>query len=164
MRVPSERDVCTGDRESIGYRLNTFIGPLSQRSTSFIRIFQQRSLINSPSVAESITGFREAGDIRSYHPEAKARLVQFYENLFELPDSMGICKYPFGQFGYWHDRPKDMEKMWNYLTKALYYATGEKFTKNELMKIGERAYQIERAVIVLRGIRRKGRYAQLEMP
>ncbi len=139
-------------RSAIGSMLASALSP---RGSHHLSGFPTTELFNSPSVATRISGFREAGDIRSYHPEAKARLVQFYENLFELPDSMGICKYPFGHFGYWHDRPKDMEKMWNYLTKALYYATGEKFTKNELMKIGERAYQIERAVIVLRGIRRK---------
>ena len=139
-------------RSAIGSMLSSALSP---RGSHHLSGLPTTELLNSPSVAAHITGFKEAGNIRSYHPEAKARLVQFYENLFELPDSMGICKYPFGHFGYWHDKPKDIEKMWNYLTKALYYATGEKFTKKELMKIGERAYQIERAVIVLRGIRRK---------
>jgi len=132
-------------RSAIGSMLSSALSP---RGSHHLSGLPTTELLNSPSVAARITGFKEAGDIHSYHPEAKARLVQFYENLFELPDSMGICKYPFGHFGYWHDRPKDIEKMWNYLTKAIYYATGE-------MKIGERAYQIERAVIVMRGIRRK---------
>ncbi|MBW2552808.1 MAG: aldehyde ferredoxin oxidoreductase family protein [Deltaproteobacteria bacterium] len=140
------------NRSAIGSMLSSALSP---RGSHHLSGLPTTELLNSPSVAARVTGFKEAGDIRSYHPEAKARLVQFYENLFELPDSMGICKYPFGHFGFWHDRPKDIEKMWNYLSKALYYATGEKFTKNELMEIGERAYQIERAVIVLRGIRRK---------
>ena len=117
--------------------------------------YQQLNGLTAPQLPHHITGFKEAGDSFSYHPEAKARLVQYYENLFELADSLGICKYPFGHYGFWHDSPKDLEKMWNYLTKALYYATGTKFTKNDLMAIGERAYQIERAAITLRGIRRK---------
>ena len=45
--------------------------------------------------------------------------------------------------------------MWNYFIKSLYYATGINYTKEELMEIGERAYQIERAVIVMRGIKRE---------
>jgi aldehyde:ferredoxin oxidoreductase len=102
-----------------------------------------------------VTGFEEAGDIRSYHPEAKAKLVKFYEDLFEIPDSLGICKFQFGHLGWWHDTPEDIEKMFDYLTKGIYYATGYKFTKDELLEIGDRAYQIERAVITMRGCRRK---------
>jgi len=139
-------------RSAIGSMLSSALSP---RGSHHLSGLPTTEWINSQSVAVRVTGFKEAGDIRSYHPEAKARLVHFYENLFELPDSLGICKFPFGHFGYWHDRPKDMEKMWDYLTKALYYATGTKFTKNELMDIGERAYQIERAAIVMRGIRRE---------
>jgi aldehyde:ferredoxin oxidoreductase len=111
--------------------------------------------MQSPAVARHITGYKEAADPLSYHPEAKARLVEFYENFFELPDALGICKYSFGHFGYWHDRPQDMERMWQYLTKALHYATGIRFTRDDLLVIGKRAYQIERAVIVLRGITRE---------
>ena len=139
-------------RSAIGSMLQFALSP---RGAHHLSGLPTAEWINIPAVATYITGFKEAGDIRSYHPEAKARLVHFYENLFELPDSLGICKFPFGHFGYWHDQPRDMEKMWDYLTKALYYATGTKFTKNELMEIGERAYQIERAAIVMRGIRRE---------
>ncbi len=64
--------------------------------------------------------------------EGIARLVQFYENLFELPDSLGIRKFNFGHLGFWHDRPEDIEKMWDYLTKALLYATGTSFTKGTI--------------------------------
>ena len=140
------------NRSAIGSMLSSALSP---RGAHHLSGLPTTEWLNSPSVATRITGFKEAGDSFSYHPEAKARLVQYYENLFELSDSLGICKYPFGHFGFWHDTPKDFEKMWNYLTKALYYATGTKFTKNDLMEIGERAYQIERATIVLRGIRRK---------
>jgi aldehyde:ferredoxin oxidoreductase len=139
-------------RSAIGAMLSSALSP---RGSHHLSGLPTTEWLNSPSVAAYVTGFKQAGDIRSYHPEAKARLVHFYENLFELPDSMGICKFPFGHFGYWHDRPKDIEKMWKYLTRALYYATGARFTKDALMEIGERAYQIERAVIVMRGIRRK---------
>jgi len=139
-------------RSAIGAMLSLALSP---RGAHQLTGLPTAEWMESPSVARYITGFKEAGDLLSYHPEAKARLVQFYENFFELPDSLGICKFPFGNFGYWHDRPKDLEKMWSYLTKALYYVTGIKFTKEKLLEIGERAYQIERAAIVMRGITRE---------
>lgn len=139
-------------RSTIGSMLQFAVSP---RGSHHLSGLPTAEWVNIPEVAIHITGIEEAGDIRSYHPEGKAKLVQFYENLFELPDSLGICKFNFGHLGYWHDRPEDIEKMWDYLIKAIKYISGEDFTKEELLEIGERAYQIERAVIALRGIRRE---------
>jgi aldehyde:ferredoxin oxidoreductase len=139
-------------RSTIGSMLQFALSP---RGAHHLTGLPTAEWINMPAVAVYTTGFEEAGDIRSYHPEAKARLVQFYENLFELPDSVGTCKFAYGHTGFWHDRPEDLDKMFNYFTQGLYYATGINYTKDELMEIGERAYQIERAVIVMRGITRE---------
>jgi aldehyde:ferredoxin oxidoreductase len=139
-------------RSTIGSMLSFALSP---RGSHHLSGLPTAEWVNIPAIAVYTTGFEEAGDTRSYHPKAKARLVQFYENFFELPDSLGICKFNFGHLGYWHDKPEDMDKMWDYLTKALYYATGTQFTKDELLEIGERAYQIERATIVMRGIKRE---------
>ena len=139
-------------RATIGAMLQFALSP---RGSHHLSGLPTAEWVNIPAVAVHTTGFEEAGDPRSYHPEAKARLVQFYENLFEIPDSLGICKFNFGHLGYWHDKPEDMEKMWDYLTQGIYYATGTKFSKEELLEIGERAYQIERATIVMRGIKRE---------
>lgn len=100
-------------------------------------------------------GYPEAGELLSYHPMAKARLVQYYENEFFIPDSLGICKFPYGHVPFWHDTPEKLEYMYDMLTKALYYATGITYTKEDLFRVGEKAYQIERATIAMRGIRRK---------
>jgi aldehyde:ferredoxin oxidoreductase len=139
-------------RSTIGSMLQFAVSP---RGSHHLSGLPTAEWVNIPEVAVHITGFEESGDIRSYHPEGKAKLVQFYENLFELPDSLGICKFNFGHLGYWHDSAADMEKMWDYLSKAIEYATGTKFSKENLLEIGERAYQIERAVIALRGIKRE---------
>jgi len=139
-------------RSTIGAMLQFAVSP---RGSHHLSGLPTAEWVNIPAVAVHVTGFKEAGDPRSYHPEAKAKLVQFYENLFEIPDSLGICKFNFGHLGYWHDRPEDVDKMFDYLTQAVYYATGKKFTKEEMLEIGERAYQIERATIVMRGIRRE---------
>jgi aldehyde:ferredoxin oxidoreductase len=138
-------------RAAVGAMLSMALSPRGAHQLSGLPTAEW---MQGSAVARHITGFKEAADPLSYHPEAKARLVEFYENFFELPDALGICKYSFGHFGYWHDRPQDMERMWQYLTKALHYATGTRFTRDDLLAIGERAYQIERSVIVLRGITR----------
>ena len=131
-------------RSTIGSMLSFALSP---RGAHHLSGLPTAEWVNMPSIAVYTTGFEEAGDIRSYHPEAKARLVQYYENLFELPDSVGTCKFPYGHAGFWHDSPEAMDKMWNYFAQGLYYATGINYTKEELMEIGERAYQIERAVL-----------------
>ena len=153
-RVFHQKGMCaTGveTRSGIGSMLQFAVSP---RGSHHLTGVPTAEWVNIPEVALHVTGFKEAAEPLSYHPEAKARVVQFYENLFEISDTLGICKFNFGHLGYWHDRPEDIEKMFDYLTKALYYATGTKFTKEELLEIGERAYQIERAVIVMRGITR----------
>lgn len=138
-------------RSAIGAMLSFGLSP---RGSHHLSGLPTAEWVNNPAISVHITGYEEAGDLLSYHPIAKSRLVRFYENLFELPDSMGICKFNFGHLGYWHDKPEHLELMWDYLTKALYYATGIEYTEEELMKIAERAYQIERAVIVLRGCKK----------
>jgi aldehyde:ferredoxin oxidoreductase len=110
---------------------------------------------NNPDIAEWMTGYREGGEFLSYHPEAKAKLVEYSENIYEIVDSLGICKLTYGHTPLWHDRGEDMGKLYQHLIKGLAYATGIEYTKEDLFKIGEKAYQIERATIALRGIRRK---------
>ncbi len=139
-------------RSTIGTMLQFAVSP---RGAHHLTGIPTAEWVNVPALALHTGGFEEAGDIRSYHPEAKARLVRYYENLFELPDSMGTCKFPWGHTGFWHDSPEDLEKMWDYFVQGLYLATGLTYSKEELMEIGERAYQIERAVVVMRGIQRK---------
>ena len=110
---------------------------------------------NNPDIAEWMTGYREGGEFLSYHPQAKAKLVEYSENVYEIVDSLGICKLTYGHTPLWHDRGEDMEKLYEYLVKGLAYATGIEYSKEDLFKIGEKAYQIERATIVLRGIKRE---------
>lgn len=100
-------------------------------------------------------GYKEAGELLSYHPMAKAKLVQYYENEFFIPDSLGICKFPYGHTPFWHDTPEKLEYMYEMIAKTLFYATGIKYTKEDLFKTGEKAYQIERSTIAMRGMRRK---------
>jgi aldehyde:ferredoxin oxidoreductase len=139
-------------RSAIGAMLSFALSP---RGSHHLSGLPTAEWVGIPPIAVHITGYKEAGDIRSYNPIAKAKLVQFYENFFYLSDSLGLCKFNFGHLGYWHDTPEQLEYMFDSVCKAIYYASGIKYTKEDLFKIFEKAYQISRSTIAMRGIRRK---------
>lgn len=142
-------------RATIGAMLSHALAP---RGSHHLSGLPTAEWVNIPEISKHVTGYLEAGELLSYHPQAKSILVKFYEDLFEVVDSLGLCKFNFGHLAYWHNTVEDLDKMWEYLTKAIYYATGIEYTKDDLMTIGDRAYQIERAAVVMRGIRRKDDY------
>ena len=139
-------------RSTIGAMLSFAVSP---RGAHHLSGLPTAEWVNVPPIAVHIAGYKEAGDIRSYHPKGKANLVQYYENMFFMSDSLGICKFNYGHLGFWHDDPKQLESMYDRMLKAIYYASGIQYTKKEIWKIFEKAYQIERATIALRGLRRK---------
>lgn len=145
--------VATGveTRSTIGAMLSFAI---SNRGSHHLSGLPTAEWVNNPSVAIYVAGYEEAGDIQSYHPEAKSNLVRYYENLFELPDSLGICKFTYGHAGFWHDSVENMDKFWEYLVKGTSYATGIEYTKKDFEEIAERSWQMERALIAMRGMRR----------
>ncbi len=87
-----------------------------------------------------------SNDYTSY--ERKSRMVWWQEILYSVVDSLGLCKFQT-VFCAVH-APKFEE--W---TNLIYYATGMKFSKEELMTIGERSYTIERMFNVREGFSRK---------
>lgn len=139
-------------RSTIGSMLQFAV---SARGSHHLNGLPTAEWVNVPAMSVHVSGHKEAGDIRSYHPEGKAKLVQYYENLFFMSDSLGICKFNFGHLGYWHDKPENLEYMYNMVLKSIYYASGIKYTKEELFKIFEKSNQIERSTIAMRGIRRQ---------
>lgn len=139
-------------RSTIGAMLQFAVSP---RGAHHLTGLPTAEWVNYPPIAIHIAGYKEAGDIRSYHPQAKANLVRYYENMFFMSDSLGICKFTYGHLGFWHDDPKQFENMYDRVLKAIYYASGIRYTKEELFAIFEKAYQIERATISLRGMRRE---------
>lgn len=139
-------------RSTIGSMLQFAVSP---RGSHHLNGLPTAEWVNIPAMGEHVTGHKEAGDIRSYHPKGKAKLVQYYENLFFMSDSLGVCKFNFGHLGYFHDKPENLEYMYDMVLKGIYYASGIKYTKEELFTIFEKSNQIERATIAMRGIRRK---------
>ncbi len=112
--------------------------------------------VNIPPLAIHCSGgYKEAGELLNYHPKGKANIVKYYEDLFTIVDSLGICKFTYGHLPLWHDTVDNLELMWKLLIQALNAATGLDYTKEDLLKAAEKSYQIERATIVMRGMRRK---------
>ncbi len=138
-------------RSTIGAMLSFSI---SNRGSHHLSGLPTAEWVNNPPVAIHVAGFAEAGELLSYHPEAKSNLVRYYENLFQMSDSLGLCKFCYGHAGFWHDTPENIEKMWDYLITGLNAATGLDYTRQDLDEIAERSWQIERAIIAMRGLRR----------
>ncbi len=95
---------------------------------------------------EEIYGGPVSSDYTSY--EGKSRMVWWQELLYAVVDSLGLCKFQT-VFCAVH-APKFEE--W---TNLIDYAAGMKFSKGELMTVGERIYTIERLFNIREGFSRR---------
>ena len=139
-------------RSAMGTALSFCLSPRGSHHLSGIPTAEYAP---NPEVAERLCGYKEGADIMSYHPQAKAKLVNYYENLFIVIDSLGICKFPYGHFPFWHGSRKQIDELEKCLTDSLEVVTGEKFSWPELMLIADRVYNIERIFINNHGMTRK---------
>ena len=99
---------------------------------------------------EKTWGISEAGDMRSYHN--KAKLVVYYERLQAVLDSLGICLLCSNWGGADQLGPDDLAGLYS-------AATGRKVSGEELMMVGERIHNVEKAFNVLHaGFDRKDDY------
>jgi len=98
-------------------------------------------------VLEEIYG-REGmtSDYRDY--EGKAWMVYWQECLYALVDALGICKFQTVFLS--PNMPK-----WEEYSELIEKIVGLRFSKEQLMEIGERIYTIERMFLVREGISRK---------
>lgn len=85
-------------------------------------------------------------DYTSY--EGKSRMVWWQELLYAVVDSLGLCKW---QTIFCAVHAPGYEE-WS---KLIYYASGMKLTKAQLMEIGERVYTLERMFNMREGFSRK---------
>jgi aldehyde:ferredoxin oxidoreductase len=138
-------------RAAMGAALSFGVSPRGAHHLSGIPTIEW---IPNPVVAKKVCGYKEGGDPISYHPQAKAKTVQYYENLFTLLDSLGLCKFAFGHSAIWHDSAEDITFMEETLCRFLEVVTGEKFTWEELSTIADRIYNIERLYINNMGMTR----------
>jgi len=87
-----------------------------------------------------------SSDYTSY--DGKSRMVWWQELLYAVTDSIGVCKFQT-VFCAVH-APK-----WDEFSKLIRLATGMKFSKAQLMEIGERIYTLERLFNLREGFARK---------
>lgn len=87
-----------------------------------------------------------SSDYTSY--DGKSRMVWWQELLYAVTDSIGTCKFQT-VFCAVH-APK-----WNEFSKLIQLATGMKFSKAQLMQIGERIYTVERMYNLREGFTRR---------
>ncbi|MBI4333735.1 MAG: aldehyde ferredoxin oxidoreductase family protein [Chloroflexi bacterium] len=101
----------------------------------------------SSKLSEETWGHPEAGDPRS--PRGKARMVAYNRNICTLVDIIGSCKMPSRWLA-----PRDglVESEYAPMVSA---ATGIDFSPEDLIKIAERVYNLERAYNARLGLTRK---------
>lgn len=109
----------------------------------------------NPEISERVSGHKDGADTMSYNSKAKANAVKYYEDLFILVDSLGVCKFAFGHSPFWHDSKESMDDMEKCIVEALKVVTGETYAWDELMQIANRVYNIERVFINNHGMTRK---------
>jgi len=139
-------------RSSMGALLSHCLSPRGSHHLSGIPTVEW---VPNPEIAERVCGHAEGADTMSYHPQAKARSVKYYEDLFIIVDSLGICKFAFGHSPYWHGSKEQIDEMEQCLVDAIEVVTGEKFSWDDLMEIADRVYNIERVFINNHGMTRK---------
>lgn len=100
-------------------------------------------------ILESIYGHKIKSDFTAY--ETKGIMVWWHELLYNIVDSLGICKFQTVFNSANSPRFEDYIPM-------IKYATGIEFTKEELMEVGERNYTLERLFNVMNGYSRKDDY------
>ena len=90
----------------------------------------------SPEDCQRIWGVPKIGDAQSY--ENKAKPVIYYEILKAVSDSLGICSFFTQWTGIERTTVEDMAELYS-------AATGREITAQELMTIGRRIHNIEKA-------------------
>jgi len=107
---------------------------------------QTESLRISSKEGKKFFGVSTAGDRTTY--SGKAKLVIYFENLKAIADSLNLCYFATQYLSPYLPSPKDLAKLFS-------AATGKMMTGRELMLIGERIHNVEKAFNVREGISRK---------
>ena len=119
----------------------------STRGSDHLRSRPALDLYGLPEdVLKEIYGGPVSSDYTSY--DGKSRMVWWHELSYAVVDSLGLCKFQTTFLAV--NAPRYEE--W---TKLIYYTTGMKFSKEELMTVGERIYTTERMFNIREGFSRK---------
>ena len=119
----------------------------STRGSDHLRArYTLETIGNGAQVAEKLFGNSDAANPKT--PKGKGKGVKWFEDLMTVIDSLGLCKFNYP--GYL-DVIKTPEK----LAKAYFIVTGVELSPEELLQIGERIYNVEKAFNVRLGWKRE---------
>ena len=138
-------------RGAIGAALSYAVSPRGATHHSGIPTVEW---VPDPAMAQYVCGHAEGSDSSSYHSEAKAKAVIYYERLFVIQDSLGICRFAYGHEPTWHSSPEDLDLMWQLLMRLVTAATGREYTMEDLLLIADRAWNLEKLFLVSMGMTR----------
>lgn len=116
---------------------------VSSRGADHLRSEPFIELSNDPEIGRRLFGEPQA--TLRLSDKGKGRLVAYFENWCAVIDSIETCK---------NIAENMMLLTFDKISNLLKYVTGLDFTCEDLMKVGERIINIERAYIVREGIRR----------
>ena len=115
---------------------------VSSRGADHLRALPAFEMFISPDRAKELFGAEEAGD--RFATKGKARMVKWYEELRAFEDSMEVCKFIC----------RTELNFPGPLAEILEAVTGMGITEKDVLPIGERIVNLERAFNVREGIRR----------
>jgi len=81
--------------------------------------------------------------------KSKAVVVTFSETIYAVVDCVGICKFICHGF----NSPRNLN--YDHFRELIYLATGEEFSKDELVQVGRRVVDLERVINMREGMTRK---------
>jgi aldehyde:ferredoxin oxidoreductase len=131
-------------RTSKGWGLGVILSPRGSGHLRGAPTTEVRRI--SPEEGERFFGVPTAGDRNAY--DGKAKLVIYFENLKAVTDAMNICYILTQWSSSYLINPDDISRLYT-------AAVGVQITPQELMKIGERIHNVEKAFNAREGITRK---------
>jgi len=98
-------------------------------------------------VARKLFGNEDAADPRTQ--KGKGKGVKWFEDMNTVVDSLGLCKFNYPRM------MKDPTSTPDLLARAFYIVTGVQVTGEEMLRAGERIFNVEKAFNVRLGLARR---------
>jgi len=134
------QDIIEGIRSMKGWALGIVV---SARGATHTRgAFGTESWVYSEEVSKKFFGVATAFDARTYI--GKAKLVNYFEKFSSVLDSLGVCFFCSSKALLEGINPRELAQFYS-------LATGIKTSENELLKAGERIFNVEKMFNVYHG-------------
>ncbi len=101
---------------------------------------------DGPTVAEKLFGSKDAANPKT--PKDKGRGVKWFEDLMAVVDALGLCKFNYPAM-------MDILTTPDRLARGFFCVTGIQMTGEDMLRAGERIYNVEKAFNARLGLARK---------